>query len=379
MSTGTRMDEFIIDMKDKIPHLTINTTFYFDESNNIKKGIIGHEKDNNDDLENMCFVLGGIAIDKPIDFNDLLKYVGARQTPTDAKFSFFSFKKTKFEEAINQPRLRKFFEYLLNNEILIHFDLLHYFHFALTDILDSLIEEPDINQQAAFMCYQQLQSDMTEVLFQDFTALHRILVDYEFPNINKVKANKFIREILELYTQNLTEFDLDIPENFTKELLRQIIKAKKEKTNLMFLEDNKRFVISESVFPIYISRLIEINDFKIFDNEASITKQLKEWDSDYSSKLNVYFNDSADSREIQICDVVCGFVARLYNFISHHKEDDIIQFVKNMSKNDEAYKTIKAFIELMTLSDNVSHILFKKTVPLFLERRFTLLVNLIGL
>ena len=132
MSARTRLDEFVVNVKDKVPNLIINKTFYFDESNNIKKGIIGNEKDNNYDLENIYFVLGGIAIDKPVDFNALLKYVGARQTPTDAKFSFFSFKKTKFEEAIRQSRLRKFFEYLINNEILIHFDLLHYFHFALT-------------------------------------------------------------------------------------------------------------------------------------------------------------------------------------------------------------------------------------------------------
>ena len=45
-------------------------------------------------------------------------------------------------------------------------------HFALTDILDSLIEENDENQFAALMDYKQLQSDMTEVLYQDYDKLH---------------------------------------------------------------------------------------------------------------------------------------------------------------------------------------------------------------
>lgn len=121
--------------------IEINKTLYFDESNNIKKGIIGQDKDNNEDLGNLYFVLGGIAVNGCIDFDDLLKYVGARQVPTDSKFSFFAFKKNKFEEAIKQSRLRKFFEYLLKNIISIHFNVLHYMHFALTDILDSLIEE----------------------------------------------------------------------------------------------------------------------------------------------------------------------------------------------------------------------------------------------
>ena len=101
----TRLDDFINSYKENIeklniPSLKIKHTFYFDESNNIKKGIIGYDKDNNADLENLYFVLGGIAIENTLDFNDLLKYVGARQTPVDAKFNFFAFKHNNFLHAL---------------------------------------------------------------------------------------------------------------------------------------------------------------------------------------------------------------------------------------------------------------------------------------
>lgn len=377
----TKLDDIMTSFAKNLKMLNvepikINKTFYFDESNNIKKGIIGKDKDNNEDLENLYFVLGGIAVDKNIDFDDLLRYVGARQVPTDAKFSFFAFKKNKFEEAISQSRLRKFFEYLLNNKILIHFDVLHYMHFALTDILDSLIEENDANQFAAMVYYKQLQSDMTEILYQNYDALHEILVEFEFPNVPKEKANDFINEILDLYTRNYEAYDPDNIDNFTKELLRQIIKAKRNKNNLVFLEDNYSFIISDGVFHNYLSRVLEIKDFKYFDNELSITNQFEELDTEYEKKLNVKFIDSANSREIQICDVVCGFVARLYNFLSHHEEHEIYTFIKNLNKEDEAYKTLKAFANLMTLSDNISHMMFKKTNPLFIEGRFTLFIKL---
>ena len=54
----TRLDEFVKSYKKttemlNIPSLSINKTFFFDESNNIKKGIIGYDKDNNADLENL--------------------------------------------------------------------------------------------------------------------------------------------------------------------------------------------------------------------------------------------------------------------------------------------------------------------------------------
>ena len=373
----SKLDDFINNSIDFTPSIKLNRTFYFDESNNIKKGIIGKEKDNNADLENLYFVLGGIATKEPLNFEALLKYAGIRQTPVDAKFNFFAFKKNKFTDAISQSRLRKFFEYLLKNNIIIHFNVLHYFHFALVDILDSLIEEQDANQSAAFMYYHDLQSDMTEVLYNDFNRLHNILVSYEFPNVPREKANAFINEILDLYTDNLCNYDLNAMENFTKELLRQIIKAKKSKNNLLFLENNKSFVIIDSVFENYLSRIIEFEDKKYFDNELFITNSLEQMDADYKTKLNVDFWDSKEHREIQICDVICGFTARLYNFISHNSEKEIMNFCTKLDINSESYKTLRIFFELMSNSDDESCVCFKKFTPMFIERRFTLMLKLI--
>ena len=78
----TKLDDIMSSFAENLKMLNvepikISKIFYFDESNNIKKGIIGKDKDNNEDLENLYFVLGGIAIDKNIDFDDLLRYVGA--------------------------------------------------------------------------------------------------------------------------------------------------------------------------------------------------------------------------------------------------------------------------------------------------------------
>ena len=45
------LDSYLKDIKPELPSLNINRVFFFDESNNIKKGIIGFDGDNNDDLE----------------------------------------------------------------------------------------------------------------------------------------------------------------------------------------------------------------------------------------------------------------------------------------------------------------------------------------
>lgn len=370
----SRLDEL---MSNSMHKLQIKRTFYFDESNNIRKGSIGLPNDNNPDLGNLCFVLGGIAVENKIDFDALLNFVGAKQTPRDAKFKFFSYGESSFECSIAQPRLRKLFEFLLEKDIYIHFDVLHYMHFALVDILDSLIQEDDAVQMSAFYYYKQLQSDMTEVLYKDYQALHNILVEFEFPNIPKGKSTSFINRILNLYCDNLVYFDSDSPDYFTKELLRQIIKAKRNRTNMYFLEGNKPFEISNFLYFDYLARASEILDTKHFDNEPTIAKELYAFDKNYKEKLNMDFVDSSVCREVQISDVICGFVSRMYSFLGHNDEGALTNFINGLENNSESIRTLKAFIKLMDKYDCASQLMFKKTVPLFLERRFSLFYKLI--
>ena len=374
----TKLDDFLRDFKPLVPSIKIGRTFYFDESNNIKKGVIGFEKDNNDDLENLYFVLGGIALSEPLNFEELLQYVGARQKPVDAKFKFFSFGESDFKEALKQKRLKLFFEYLLNKSILIHFTIEHFVHLAMTDILDSLIEENDTNQFAAFHFYKDLQSDMTEVLFADYETTHDFLCEFSFPNVPKERANEFINRLLDIYTNNLDAFfDSNGPDGFTKELLRQIIKAKRNKQNLFFLEGNEPFVVYNDLHQTYLSRAIEIDDKKIFDNESSTIQYISSLDGDYEKKLNMSFVDSKGCRETQISDAICGFVAKLYNFLSHNGFSDIAKFILSLEKDSNELETMKLFSDLMTVSNDASPAMFKKVNPLYIERRFTFMIQLI--
>lgn len=373
---NTKLDDFLDGFEEAAPVVKTNRTLYFDETNNIKKGIIS-DIDNVEDLENTYFVLGGIGTNAKLDFDELLNFIGGKQKPTDAKFKYFSCGKSSFLDAIKQPRLSKLFQYLFEHRIIIHFDVLHYLHFALTDILDSLITENDANQQAAFYFYKQLQSDMTEVLFVDYDRLHNLLCNYEFPNIPKEKANDFVNELFNMYEDNLWVFDNENPDYFTKELLRQIIKAKRDKKTLYFLEGNKPFVISEKMSFFYISRMANFKCKKYFDEEGDIIRDVEEMDSNYKEKLNVEFISSKDNREIQVSDAISGFVGRLYNFLSHNSEQQIYSFANSLNIDSIEFATLKWFFKLMTISDKETNIYFEKVTPLFIERRFNLLVKII--
>lgn len=85
----SKLDEFINTYDNPFVKLkSINRTFFLDESNNIKKGRIGVEKDNVNDLAHLCFVLGGIVTKNEINLNDLLNFIGARQVLLMPSFLF---------------------------------------------------------------------------------------------------------------------------------------------------------------------------------------------------------------------------------------------------------------------------------------------------
>ncbi len=374
----TKLEKALGEMKKSSPSLKLNRTFYFDESNNIRKGIIGAEKDNND-LQHLYFVLGGIATKEPINFNSLLEFIGVKQIPNDAKYKFFTQGNKDFLDSIKQKRLRKLFEYLENQDIIIHFAVEHYFHFALIDILDSLIAKISNEriQATAIYYYRELQSDVMEVLYQNYELFHETLVKYGYPNIPELKVGDFVRDILELYIEGLSQFDLNDPNNFTKELLRQIIKASCDNKKLIFLEDNQPYVISSIMTHMYLQRMYNFKDKKYFDNEVYVENELLEMDNDFKNKLNTEFCDSKEKREIQISDVISGFVGRLFKFISKMNETQITDFIDKLDIESESYKTLKAFFNLMTKSDDESVICFLKVIPLFIERRFRILFELI--
>lgn len=377
MNMKTLIDNIIEKVAEQGWRVDTKRTLYFDESNNIRKGIISLEADNVPDLENKCFVLGGIGVFENIDFDELLKFIGCEQKPSDAKFKFFSRGKSDFLEAIKQERFCRLFQYLFEHGIIIHFSVLHYFHLALTDILDSLIEEHDANEIAASIFYKNLQSDMTEVLYKDYNKLHRLLCEYEFPNISHDKVNKFINDILELYTENLCYFDKQDIGFFTKEMLRQIIKAKKDKNKLCFLDDNVPFVISGKMAFFYLFRMANFVNKKYFDEEPTVISEIKENDTDYENKLNAKFINSKSSREVQVSDAVSGFVARYYGFLCKNSNEEICRFVKSLDISSNAFKTLYFFLKLITVSDKESPIYLQKTLPLFIENRNSLFIELL--
>ncbi len=359
------------------PRVKVNRKIYFDETNNIRKGFLKEEGYNVDGLENLFFGLGGIAIDGSLDFVELLKYVGAKQTPKDAKFKFFSFDNSDFKDAIKQKRLRLFFEYLLKNNIYIHYCIYHYLYFSLVDILDSLFDETDEWQDLYFSDPNGFKSDLFEVLYKNPNKLHNLLFKYSFPNVKRKDSVNFLSDVIELYREGLLFFDYHKIINAKKHVLLHLLIAKRNKQSLIFLEDNDDYIISSDMSFTYLQRMYNFEDEKIFDIEKKIIESIEKYDDDYENKLSVKFLDSRESRDIQISDAVIGFVARFFQFLLLNDEIELKKYVDSFDINSEEYRTLSIFFDLTEVSDNYSKVLCLNILPIYLLNRFEYIQKLI--
>ena len=94
-----------------------------------------------------------------------------------------------------------------------------------------------------------------------------------------------------------------------------------------------------------------------------------------SGKLNVKsFNRGNNKKILLLGPGINNNKAR--EIILPFDEDEVLSLYGN-SELYSAFKTLKTFADLMTVSDNVSHMMFKKTNPLFIEARFSLFIRLL--
>lgn len=373
----------LVDLHNKIygkQTKKLNFDLYFDETNNIRIVRLT-SNGTNADIKNHFFVLGGIAIKNGtrLENNDVYSSIGLQSNVTEMKFKHLCPHRENFRSIIKSSKLLLFLEYLSTHSIYIHFHVFDFLYWALVDILDSLFDENDHNQTIYLMHYEILKSDFMEVLCTDYDELIKILYEYSFPNISKEKSSDFIKAIYNLYLNNISNYDDNLPENFYKEVLRQMIKTKLNKNELIFLKDNRDFVICDELEMVYLQSMsCFLNENKYFDEEISIKDKIEQIDSNYKIKLNCQWVNSKNNIYIQMSDCVCGFLSQIYKFISESSIQEIVTFVESMKKDDIEFKVLDNFYKLFNESERFYKFFVCRTIPEYLQCKFLYLFQLIN-
>ena len=319
-------------------------TFYYDETNNIRKFYL-REDDFNYSFDGN-FTLGGVVLeDEEPELDNLFDGLNLQENIDEVKFSHIAF--GDFLSCLKSRKLNFFLNYLINNDIYIHYSSLNILFYSLADIVDSAImnSEPakNLGQKFAFL----LKNDLYRLAKLEIDAFIELLYQYEYPNIKADSINEFINDLISLFDGYEDDPEFHVGLTSLKQILREaddeLVFIMNEEDHIL-LEDLSHFYMR----PIYLFK----NSTHIFDEEDSIQQVLNDYElRDGDEVIDSYdFKDSEDYKLIQVSDIFIGLVGKLSVFINTTDLADIENTLNELNAIQE--DNLKLFFQLIEASSN---------------------------
>lgn len=284
-------------------------TFYYDETNNIRKLHVRNGRLNVVDLND--FVLGGIVQNGKAIGLDLLKLrADLKLHKNIAELKLKHIAQGNFLNLLKSDKLAVFLQWLLESKMRVHYHHLDPFYWSIVDIIDSIvfgIDDPSITASQHI-----LKCDLYEVLKHNLALTVAVFDKYGYPNLTVDNRHSFIRDLIEL-----VENSPDVLEEFNHYMLKGVIQYGLRLESLNFIEDNIPNVLIDDFSNFYKSRIRLFNkSLHVFDEEPSIMPHLS---SDLlfqeMFKEKYYFSCSKDEAGIQISDVIVGLLGKMHTYL----------------------------------------------------------------
>lgn len=321
-------------------------TFYYDETNNIRKFHVRETDFNYSFTAN--FVLGGIVHEGTLpDIHPLFDGLNLQKTIKEVKLKHIA--KGEFLDCLSSDKLNFFLKYLLGSDLYVNYSSLNILYWSIVDIVDSAI----INSEAALklnpMFSNHLKNDLYKLAKLEIDSVIELFYNFQYPNIKKESVLEFIAALTSLFDKYLQTDEF----HFGLESLRQILKEAKKKSSLPFIMDEENHILLKDFSQFYLRPIYLFkNSVHIFDNEVSISETLAEYkilDGDEEIK-NYSFVDSQSSLLIQCSDIFVGLIGKLANYINTSSRNMIINDLNSISKKQQ--NNIDLIIDLIDKSHN---------------------------
>lgn len=365
MDSLKQIKELEMQMTGPIDKSHVDGTFYYDESNNFRKFRLRSSGFNNDINSQSHFSLGGIFVPngcKP-NIDELITKLKPQKNQKKFKFKFFSYNQSEFKDFLNSKRLSVLFDWILKNGLLIHMSSLDYLYFSLVDIVDEL---PDANITG--VNNRPLKDILYSVVRKDVDSFIKILYKYKYPNVKKTNIFDFYKEVYNFYVANY-DYDNSNPDDFSKEMLRQILKSGFRREGNGFIQNNEDYVLHEKYEMIYINNPYNFLNCKhIFDEEPDIVEKLEKIESNYAELFNMTFVKSETDIFVQLSDAIAGFSAKLDSMIFNHSFTELSKFVESLE--GKQVKLIYDYLRLVVKSDHFCILFTHATVPELYRRKY---------
>ncbi|MDH5729380.1 MAG: hypothetical protein OEZ58_10345 [Gammaproteobacteria bacterium] len=294
-------------------------TFYYDETNNIRKFYVNEFDFNSAFTEN--FVLGGLVHKGSApEVQHLIDSFKLQSTAKEVKFKHIA--KGNFLDCLNSQKLYLFLKFIKNSNLYIHYSSLNLLYWSIVDIVDSAIVNSEASQKLGPQFANKLKNDLYKLSRLEIDPIISLFHSFKYPNIKKESILPFIEALSDLFESYID----DIEFHFGLESLRQLLKVAKKEGSLPFIMDGEDFILikdfSQSYLrPIYLFK----NATHIFDSEDSISRIVKNYKIlDGTSEIKNYsFVDSQTNRLIQLSDVFVGLIGKLSGYLNTSSRDKI--------------------------------------------------------
>lgn len=302
-------------------------TFYYDETNNIRKFHV-KEGDFNSSFQSN-FVLGGVVYDKTEpDIEKLFRGLNLESSIKEVKLKHLA--KGDFLSCLKSARLNYFLKYLSDNNIYVYYSTINLLYFSVVYIVDSAYGNSKVAAQLGYQYSFFLKDVLYKLAKLEINSVVNLFYSFQYPNIKKESVPSFISALTGLFEK----YEQTIEFAFGLSMLKQILKESEKEKSLVFIMDEQDFVLLKDfshfyLRPIYLFK----NSTHIFDKEDTIKDLLSEFDLYDGDKLleSYSFEDSQHNLHIQASDIFVGLVGKLSTFINTNSLADIENSIQHLS------------------------------------------------
>jgi hypothetical protein len=322
-------------------------TFYYDETNNIRKFYLTDDGTNVPKHNN--FVLGGIVLKEGETLPDIAPLRSSLRIQSNApEIKLPHIAKGNFEQVLTSQKLGIFLSWIVENDILIHYSSINIIYWSIVDIIDSILAEEQFEHYRSY--HKVMKNELYRLVNIDKSAFLGLMRRHHYPDIQRGKTGEFIADI-NAYLGAHSTSDNNLPAL----MLKKLIQKSESLPELAFLVDEDENMLIKSFQGFYMhSIMLFRNATHIFDCEIQVEKCLNS-DSfkDNEHHINFSFSDSKSTPGIQLADVVIGLIGKYQSFVEDYPLSELLK--RKNSWNEIQIANFNLLRRLIDLSDKVSN------------------------
>jgi hypothetical protein len=294
-------------------------SFYYDETNNIKKFYVRENDFNYTFTAN--FILGGLVhLGQTPNVQPLIDSFKQQKTAKEVKFKHIA--SGDFINCLKSEKLKLFLQFIKDSNLYVHYSSLNILYWSIVDIVDSAIVSSESAQKLGPQFANHLKNDLYKLSRLEIDSVIQLFYKFEYPNIKNEFVLPFIEELTSLFDGYIDTQEY----HFGLESLRQILKEARKKGSLPFIMEEDDYILLSDFSQFYLRPIYTFkNSIHIFDNEDSIEEMLKDYKIlDGQEEIKNYsFVDSQSDQLIQLSDVFVGLMGKLTNYLNTSSREKI--------------------------------------------------------